>query len=70
MIFELKCKFLAQEEKQTKKGNEYNVVSLMQGVDTLKLVSDIELDFEFGQDFIAIIEYNLTYKSMRLIGVK
>lgn len=70
MEIELKCKFLGQEEKQSKKGNKYNVVSLMQGIDTLKLMSDIELNFEFGQDLIAIIDYNLTYKSMRLIGVK
>ena len=70
MEFELKCKFLGQEEKHSKKGNKYNVVSLVQGVDTLKLMSDFELDFEFGQDLIAIIDYNLTYKSMRLIGVK
>ena len=70
MEFELKCKFLGQEEKQSKIGNKYNVVSLVQGIDTLKLVSDIYLDFEFGQDLIAIIDYNLTYKSMRLIGVK
>ena len=70
MLFELECKFLGQEEKQSKKGNKYNVVSLVQGIDTLKLMSDIELNFEFGQDLIAIIDYNLTYKSMRLIGVK
>ena len=70
MEFELKCKFLGQEEKQSKIGNKYNVVSLVQGIDTLKLVSDIYLDFEFGQDLIAIIDYNLTYKNMRLIGVK
>ena len=70
MEFELTCKFLGQEEKQSKKGNKYNVVSLMQGVDVLKVMSDFELDFEFGQDLIAIIDYNLTYKNMRLMGVK
>ena len=70
MEFELKCKFLGQEEKQSKKGNKYNVVSLVQGIDTLKLMSDFELDLEFGQDLIAIIDYNPTYNSMRLMGVK
>lgn len=70
MVFELTCKFLGQEEKQSKKGNKYNVVSLVQGVDTLKLMSDFELDFEFGQDLVAIIDYNSTYNTMRLIGVK
>ena len=70
MEFELECKFLGQEEKQSKKGNKYNIVSLLQGVDTLKVMSDFELDFEFGQDLIAVIDYNLTYKTMRLIGVK
>lgn len=70
MVFELKCKFLGQEEKQSKNGNNYNVVSLFQGVDTLKLMSEIELDFEFGQDLIAVIDYNLAYKNMRLIGIK
>lgn len=70
MEFELECKFLGQEEKQSKKGNKYNVVSLVQGIDTLKLMSDFELDFEFGQDLIAIIDYNPTYNSMRLMGVK
>ena len=70
MEFELECKFLGQEEKQSKKGNKYNVVSLMQGIDTLKLMSDFELDLEFGQDLIAIIDYNPTYNSMRLMGVK
>ena len=70
MEFELECKFLGQEEKQSKKGNKYNIVSLLQGVDTLKVMSDFELDYEFGQDLIAIIDYNLTYKNMRLMGVK
>lgn len=70
MVFELKCKFLGQEEKQSKNGNNYNVVSLFQGIDTLKVISDLELDLEFGQDFIAYINYDVTYKNMRLIGVK
>ena len=70
MVFECKCKFLGIEEKQSKKGNNYFVVSVIQGVETLTCMSDVEINAEFGKDFIGLLDYNPQYKSLKLIGLK
>lgn len=70
MIFESKVKFLNMEEKVSKKGNKYNVVTIMQNSDVLSMMSDVEVKLDFGRDFVAILDYNVQFKNIRIIGVK
>lgn len=69
MILKLNCKFLGKEVRTSKKGNQYNVVTVLQGVDTLQLMSDIDISGEFGKDFMALLDYDVRYKNLKLVGV-
>lgn len=57
-------------EKISKKDNKYNVVSLEQGVDTVTMMTDIDvsqLKALKGKTVIGEFEYNPMYKSMTLV---
>lgn len=70
MIFDCKCRFLGKETKLSKKGNEYIVITIMQNTTTLTVMSDVDINSEFGKEFIAILDYNPQYKNIRLVGAK
>lgn len=62
--------FLGEETKTSKKGNIYNVVTLIQGVDTLTVMSDIKLMATFGDKVNALLDYEPKYKNLKLIDIK
>ena len=70
MNFECKCKFLSKEIKTSKKGNQYLVVTIIQGSSVLTLMSDVDINLDFGRDFIAQLTYDVNYKNIRLTGLK
>lgn len=70
MLLKLNCKFLGKEVRTSKKGNQYHVVTVLQGVDTLTLMSDIDLNAGFGTDFVALLDYDIRYKNLKLIGAE
>ena len=61
-------RFLGSEKKTSKKGNDYHVVLMQQGVETLNCMSDIEINLEYGQEFVATFEFNPQYKTVKLIS--
>lgn len=61
--------FLGEETKTSKKGNIYNVLTLMQGVDTLTVMSDIKLNATFGDNVNALLDYEPKYKNLKLINL-
>lgn len=70
MVFECICRFLSKEEKISKKGNKYLVVTVMQGTSTLTVMSDVDINSEFGKEFTAIFDYDVKFKNLRLVGAK
>ena len=70
MVFECKCKFLGKEEKLSKKGNKYLVITIIQGIDVLTIMSDVDVNADFGKEFIACLDYDVKYKNIRLVGAK
>lgn len=58
-------------KKTSKKGNDYNVVSLEQGVDTITIMTDLEINKLTplkGKTVIGLFEYNPTYKGLTLLN--
>ena len=70
MVFESKCKFLGEENRLSKKGNEYLVVTVMQGIDVLTIMSDVEINSDFGKEFVGVFNYDVRFKNLRLVGAK
>lgn len=70
MILKLNCKFLGKESRTSKKGNQYNVVTVLQGVDTLTLMADVDINATFGTEFVALLDYDIRYKNLKLIGAE
>lgn len=70
MNFECRCKFLSKELKTSKKGNQYLVVTIMQNSSVLTIISDVDINLDFGKDCIVVLNYDVNYKNIRLIGIK
>ena len=57
--------------KTSKKGNAYNVVALEQGVDTITIMTDLDirkLTEDKGKTVIGLFEYNPIYKGLTLVN--
>lgn len=70
MKFECKCRFLGKEVKQSKKGNSYIVVSLMQESTILTVMSDVDVNCDFGKEIIVELTYHPRFKDLRLVGAR
>lgn len=70
MIFDCACKFIGKEIKQSKKGNSYIVVSLIQGTSVLTVMSEVDINCEFGKEIIVSLQYDLRYKNLKLVGAR
>lgn len=70
MNFECRCKFLNKELKTSKKGNQYLVVTIMQDSSVLTIISDVDINLDFGEDCIVVLTYDVNYKNIRLTGIK
>jgi len=70
MKFDFDCTFLSQETVTSAKGNKYIKVLLMQGTDTLTCMSEVSIPLKQGEKFIANLEYNPRFKSIKVVGVK
>lgn len=68
MKFECKCKFIGKEYRESKKGNKYIIVTLIQDGSLLSVISDIDINADFGKDFVAVLTYNQKFKDLRLVG--
>lgn len=68
MQFNKKCKFLSIETKTSKKGNIYNVCSIMVGAELVSLMADCQLPFEFGNDFLGVFDLNTKFNSLKIVG--
>lgn len=68
MIFHCNCRFLSKEDRVSKKGNKYCVVTIMEGVETLTVMSDVDITADFGKEFTAVFDYDTKFKNLRLIG--
>lgn len=70
MVFSKECRFLASERKTSKKGNEYNVVSLLCGTDNLSVMADCAVDrYEFGQVLDINFDLNMKYMQMKVVSM-
>lgn len=68
-----KLKFLSIENKTSKKGNNYLVLTAIQGSDVLSVMLGEKAevpDLKFGDEFVAILDFNPKYKSMKFLGVQ
>ena len=71
MVFQKECRFLASERKVSKKGNEYNVVSLLCGTDNLSVMADCQVNgFEFGQILVTDFDLNVKYNQIKVVGLE
>lgn len=66
----LNCKFLSSEIKTSKKGNDYSVITVLQGTETITMMSNDLITCDFGQDITLLIEFNVKYKQLKVIDVK
>ena len=68
MRLKCECKFIGKEYKESKKGNKYIVVTLIQNGSLLTVLSDVDVNVEFGQDVEAELFYNQRFKDLRLVS--
>ncbi len=70
MIFDKKGKFLASERKISKKQNEYTVVSLLVGADSITVMADCKIDYEFGDDVLFTFDLNTKYNQLKVVNTQ
>lgn len=71
MKFNVLGRFLGSEEKISQKGNKYNIVSFIQGTETISVMAneDLNLNFDFGQQFDGVLDYDTKFKNLRLVEI-
>lgn len=75
MLFGAKVRFLGTEQKTSKKtGNIYNQIMVMQGVESLTVLTDVDVvelaELGFGEEYVANFEFNIKYSQLKVIGIK
>lgn len=71
MKFKKRAKFLAMENKTSKKTNNiYTVASVMVGTELLTVMSEVPILSEFGKEIDLEFELNLKYNQLKIVGVE
>lgn len=74
MQITLNATFLSSEIKTSKKGNTYRTCCLMQGTQTVEIMTTESPDFDVSKlkkftDYTFNIDFNPRWKDMRIIGI-
>ena len=65
-------KYLSSETKVSAKGNPYKISTFMQdgSADVLMCIDKTDLNFNFGDEFQAIFDYNPRYQRLEFVGIE